>query len=121
LNMLGIVRESYKLLNMRFFCVYSKRSSLTKFRTYVPCLLKCCWSASTCQLQVPSFGFHIVFSIPITTKSIYWCMHMQYGNSTRPYEDKYANGGVLVKGTSKGRWVLDVMIILCTFYGAFDI
>jgi PhoPQ-activated pathogenicity-related protein len=34
---------------------------------------------------------------------------------------KNVDGGVLVKGTSKRGWVLDVMIILCTCYDAFDI
>jgi hypothetical protein len=46
---------------------------------------------------------------------------MRYGSSTPPSEEKYANVEVLVKGTSKGGWVLDVMIILCTCWGAFDI
>jgi hypothetical protein len=46
---------------------------------------------------------------------------MRYGSSTPPFEEKYVNGVVLVKGTSKGRRVLDVMIILCTCYNAFDI
>jgi len=46
---------------------------------------------------------------------------MWYGSNTPPFEEKYANGQVLLTGTSKGGWVLDVMIILCTCYDAFDI
>jgi hypothetical protein len=46
---------------------------------------------------------------------------MQYGSSTPPSEEKNADGQVLVKGISEGGWVLDVMMILCTCYDAFDI